>query len=113
MLTNLDELNNSLTAAQQALQAASDSGNYDDAPENLLDNTLLLLQKAQNDLLLQSEQDVLDALKTTNDDLQTLSCQMADCAKKLDDISGTINKVSSIVGTVVTVIGTVVSAGIL
>ncbi len=110
MLVKLDELEADISAALLAMTAVDDP---DVDLQQLIDDTILLLQRIQNAMLLQSEQDMLDALKPNQDGLAELSKDMAAFAKKLGAAAETVKNISDTVGTVVSVLGVVISTGII
>jgi hypothetical protein len=113
MSTQSDQINNTLTALQSALDDAGNAGPYSPDLEGALDDTTALLQTVQNDLLTQSEQSLLDALNTNKALLQKLNADIDAYTKSLGQTAVTIKKVSNAISIAVNVIGAVVSAGII
>jgi hypothetical protein len=113
MSTQSDQINDSLTELQSALTDADNDGPYSQALEDKLNDTTLLLQTVQNNLLKLSEQTLLDSLNNCNTQLKQLNADIDAFITKLDSAAATIKKVSDAIGTTVSVIGAVVSAGII
>ncbi len=113
MSTQSDQIDDSVTAAQQSLIDAANTGPYTQDLQAKLDAATGALQTVQNNMLLGSQQAILDALSGTNDQLKQLNTDIDAYANGVDKVAVTIGKVSSAIGTVVSVIGAVVSAGVI
>jgi len=113
MSTQSDQIDDSLTAAQQSLIDAANAGPYTADLQAKLDAATGALQTAQNNMMLGTQQAILDALSGTNDQLKQLNSDIDTYANGVDKVAVTIGKVSSAIGTVVSVIGAVVSAGVI
>ena len=108
-----DQINDALTELQAALTDAANAGPYSQELQDVLDNTTLQLQLVQNNLLVKSEQDLLDALSNNNEQFKKLNSDIDAYADSLHNAAVTIKKVSNAIATTVTVISAVVSAGLL
>jgi hypothetical protein len=113
MSTQSDQIDDSLNAAQQSLIDAANAGPYTADLQAKLDAATGTLQTAQNNMLLGTQQAILDALSGTSDQLKQLNTEINTYANGVDQVAVTIGKVSSAIGTVVSVIGAVVSAGVI
>lgn len=112
MPVQTDQINDALTALQASLTDAANAGPYSQDLQDMLDDTTLELQMVQNELLTKSEQDLLDALSSNNEQFKKLNADIDTYADSLHDAAVTIKKVSNTIAITVTVISAVVSAGI-
>ena len=113
MSTQSDQIADSLDAAQQALIDAANAGPYTADLQAKLDAATGALQTVQNNMRLNSQQAILDALSGTNDQLKQLNADIDSYANGVDKVAIAIGNVSNAIGTVVGVIGAVVTAGII
>jgi hypothetical protein len=113
MSTQSDQIDDSLSATQQALIDAANAGPYTPDLQAKLDAATGALQTVQNNMLLDSQQAILDALSGTNDQLKQLNTEIDAYANGVDKIAVAIKNVSNAIGTVVSVISAVVTAGII
>ncbi len=107
MALQLDKLNTTVNTALTDL--VNDSGACPADFQDILDNSILTLQQVQNTTLLDTEQEILDALKQNAIDLLKLNQDIDDYIKKLGATSGKVQKVSGAVDTVISVLGTILS----
>jgi hypothetical protein len=107
MALQLDKLNTSVKAA--LLEFTTGSGACPDDFQNRLDDLVLLMQEIQNSMLLDTEQEILDALKQNNDDLVKLNQDIDDYIKKIGAVSEKVQKISGVADMVASVLGTVLS----
>ncbi len=113
MSTQSDQIDDSLSAAQQALIDAANAGPYTPDLQAKLDAATGALQTAENNMLLDSQQAILNALSGTNDKLKQLNSDIDTYAKGVDKVAVTVKNVSNAIGAVVSAISTVVTAGII
>ena len=111
MLAQLDELDTGLSNALAAL--TDNTGTYPADFQDTVDSALALLQKTQNSLEEESDQEMLDALQGSLDDLQALNTEIDAYAAKLASMAAGVKKASDAVGAVVSVLTAVVSTGII
>lgn len=83
------------------------------ANRTALEHTLVALRDIQNNIIIQSEQDLIDALKGVGDNLDKLADQINEAAEKLDKIAATIKTVSSTIGILINVAAAAASGGII
>jgi hypothetical protein len=107
MALQLDKLNTTVNTA--LIDLVNDSGACPQDFQDILDNSILTLQQVQNSALLNTEQEILDALKQNAIDLVKLNQDIDDYIKKLGATSGKVQKVSGAVDTVISVLGTILS----
>lgn len=102
-----------LTDAIGQVQTALADHSIASANRTALEHTLVALRDIQNDIIIQSEQALIDALKGVGDNLDKLADQINEAADKLDKIAATIKTVSSTIGILVNVAAAAVSGGII
>jgi hypothetical protein len=108
-LNTLQKVTDAIGQVQTALQDTTlPSGN-----RTALEDTLVALRDVQNDIIIQSAQALVDALKGDNTLLEQLSCKINEDAAQLDKIAATIKTVSDTVGILINVVTAGVSGGIL
>ncbi len=83
------------------------------ANRTALEDTLVALRDMQNNLIIQSAQALVDALKGDNTKLEQLACEINVDAAQLDKIAATIKTVSDTVGILINVVTAGVSGGII
>jgi hypothetical protein len=102
-----------LTDAIGQVQTALIENSIVSANRAALEHTLVALRDIQNKIIVQSEQDLIDALKGVGDNLDQLADQINEAAEKLDKITATIKTVSSTVGILINVAAAAASGGII
>ncbi len=113
MSTQSDQISDSLSAAQQSLIDAANAGPYTPDLQAKLDAATGALQTVENNMMLDSQQAILDALAGTNNQLKPLNNESDTYANGVDKVAVAIGNVSNAIGTVVSVIGAVVTAGVI
>ena len=108
-LNTLQKVTDAIGQVQTALQDTT----LPSANRNALEDTLVALRDVQNDIIIQSAQALVDALKGDNTKLEQLASEINADAAKLDKIAATIKTVSDTVGILINVVTAGVSGGIL
>jgi hypothetical protein len=108
-LNTLQQVTDAIGQVQTALQDTT----LPSANRTALEDTLVALRDVQNDIIIQSAQALVDALKGDNTKLEQLAAQINADAAKLDKIAATIKTVSDTVGILINVVTAGVSGGIL
>jgi hypothetical protein len=108
-MNTLQQATNAIGQVQTALQDPTLSP----ANRTALEDTLVALRGVQNDIISNSAQALVDALKGDNDQLSQLADQINAGAAQLDQVAATIKSVSNTVGTLINVTTAAVSAGII
>lgn len=113
MSTQSDQIDDALGQVQQAMIDASNAGQYTPSLQAKLDAVTEMLQTIENNLVLDTQQAILDALSGSNKELKQLNADISAFTTGLGKTATAIKKVSNTIGTVVTVVGAVVSGGII
>jgi hypothetical protein len=108
-LNTLQQVTDAIGQVQTALQDTT----LPSANRTALEDTLVALRDVQNDIIIQSAQALVDALKGDNTKLEQLASEINADAAKLDKIAATIKTVSDTVGILINVVTAGVSGGIL
>lgn len=108
-----DQIDDALSDIQQALIDAADAGPYTSGLQAKLDDVTLLLQTIENNLVLNTQQAILDALADSNAQLKQLNADIDAYTDRLDQFAALIKKVSNTIAITVSVISAVVSAGVI
>jgi hypothetical protein len=102
-----------VTVAIGQVQKALQDVSIPSANRTALEDTLLALRDVQNDIIIQSAQSLVDALKEDNTLLEQLSDKINKDAAQLDKIAATIKTVSNTVGILINVVTVGVSGGVI
>jgi hypothetical protein len=113
MSTPSDQVEDALNAAQQTLIDAANAGPYTPELQAKLDTVTGLFQTVENNMLLGTQEAILNALSGTNDQLKQINTEIETYVSGTDNVAATFTKISNSIGTLVSAITTVVSLGIL
>ncbi|HXD94187.1 MAG TPA: hypothetical protein VNX01_13325 [Bacteroidia bacterium] len=102
-----------VNAAIQSVNQARLVPNITTEEEELLEDVSLTLHELQDNLILKSEQELVDAISLSADKLSVLTEQIKTASDKLDSVSNTLQKLSTILGALVTIISTAISSGLI
>jgi hypothetical protein len=112
----MDTASNTLQQVTDAIgqvQTALQDTTLPSTNRTALEDTLAALRDVQNDIIEQSAQALVDALKGDNTLLEQLSCKINEDAAQLDKIAATVKTVSDTVGILINVVAAGVSGGII
>jgi len=90
----LDQVN----AAMDAVNAALQDPSITDSMQSSLENASNVLQDTQDSLINKSEQDLVNALSSSNSQLTALSQQVNDEVTALGKVSAGIQKAANVIG---------------
>jgi hypothetical protein len=76
-----------------------------------LESTLVVLRDIQNSIIIQSEQALVDALKSNTIKLEKIADEIQKDAEKLDKITGLIKTVSDLIGGLINITTSAISGG--
>jgi len=102
-----------LTDAIGQVQTSLTDNSIAPANRTALEHTLTAMRDIQNNIIIQSEQDLIDALKGVGDNLDKLADQINEAAEKLDKIAATIKTISSTIGILINVATAAATGGII
>lgn len=113
MSQQLDDLNSQLSDLVDELTDATENGAYSQDLNDLLDDTLVLLQKVQNAATQDTEEAIIAGLSAQNEALGALNRKIDAYSKTLDATAAKIKVIANDVGIVAAVVAGIASSGVI
>jgi|GEM_PF-1566339 len=112
-IKTLRQVSEAISEVDDARAAAKNDTTISQAQKDALDHSSVLLRRLLNDILLQNEQVLIDALRVDTVEMNVLITTIGNAVTSLSSVSNTIQKLSTSVGALITIATTTVSAGLI